>query len=112
MSAQAHEPAPQAPPERTPKAVRAALSPPDRELFDAQFRAAMAEATEQLDLTPVWSCIDYWRHTVVLKASGEYERILARGEEISRLASLGEPLPGIPWDDDFDAQMRARLERG
>ena len=44
-----------------PAVVRAALVPEDAERFDVQWRAAMAAATNSLDLGPVHRLLESWR---------------------------------------------------
>lgn len=97
MTAQPHGPASAPVPERTPKAIRAALSPQDREVFDREFRAAMAQATDELDLAPVWACMDYWRQLAMLKATGAHERILLDAARIQDQAARGELPQRRPW---------------
>jgi hypothetical protein len=57
-------PEPQEPPfaSASPAQVRAALTPEDAERFDRQWRAAMATATETLDLSGVHQVLDSWRN--------------------------------------------------
>jgi hypothetical protein len=47
-------------PDKTPRAIRAALLPEEIGDFDREFRAVMAEATETLDLTIVTSFVERW----------------------------------------------------
>ncbi|MFI6883839.1 DUF6247 family protein [Streptosporangium canum] len=97
MTAQPHDHETAPVPERTPKAVRAALAPADRETFEEEFRAAMATAADDLDLAPVYTCLDYWRRLAVLKASGAYDRIARDAEQVSEQAAHGQPPPSRPW---------------
>lgn len=97
MTAQPHEHETAPVPERTPKAVRAALSSADREMFEREFRAAMATAADDLDLTPVYTCLDYWRRLAVLKANGTYDRIARDAERVGHQAAHGELPPSRPW---------------
>ncbi|WP_214417070.1 DUF6247 family protein [Sphaerisporangium fuscum] len=97
MTAQPHEHETAAVPERTPQAVRAALSPVHRETFEREFRAAMAKAADDLDLAPVYTCLDYWRRLAVLKASGAYDRITRDAEQVTQQAARGELPPARSW---------------
>lgn len=79
-------PAPQGPPFATasPVEVRAALAPEDAAVFDRQWRAAMAEATETLDLAGVHAVLDAWRPVAWLTAArgvDGYRDILTRAEQ-------------------------------
>jgi hypothetical protein len=113
MSAQPHDHAPRPVPERTPKAVRAALPQEDQVYFDRDFQAAMAEATKTLDLAPVFDCIDRWRHQAVLKASGAYDEIMATAERAMPYLERGETPPGAGrWHDAYDERLRERIARG
>lgn len=64
MTAEPHGPRAVAPfltpPEKTPRAIRAALLPEEVGDFDREFRSVMAEATETLDLTVVTAFIERW----------------------------------------------------
>jgi cell wall assembly regulator SMI1 len=89
----------------SPAEVRAALTAEDAAVFDRQWRALMARATERLDLTEVDEALESWRQVAwVTSAHGAdvYRRTLASAEE--RLQS-GERAPGaLPW-----AQLKAEL---
>ena len=61
MSVAAHGPALSADDYPRPKAIRAALLPEQVGDFDSEYRHAMAEATENLDLNPVLDLLERWR---------------------------------------------------
>ncbi|MFI0422542.1 DUF6247 family protein [Spongiactinospora sp. 9N601] len=76
-------------PEKSPRAIRAALLPEDVGDFDREYRGVMTEAMEPLDLAPVrafierwwrvaWSSADPEGHRAMLETAGR----LARGEEV------------------------------
>jgi hypothetical protein len=93
----------------SPAQVRAALVPEDVVRFDRQWRAAMATATEALDLTAVHELLDSWRRVAWLTtASGPegYRRILARAEETLR---TGEEPPGTVSLEEIRLRIAARL---
>ena len=80
--------------EASPAQVRAALVPEDVVRFDRQWRAAMATATEALDLAGVRMVLASWRRVAWLTAVNGpegYRAILARAEETLR---TGEEPPG------------------
>jgi hypothetical protein len=94
-------------PERSPKAIRAALLPEDHSAFDAEYRAVMAKATEDLDLTPITSFLDRWWTIAVLQVRDEYDQVMQAAAELLAKAERGQQLGTIPWDDARDAQLRA-----
>jgi Family of unknown function (DUF6247) len=49
-------PVPVLPPDTTPTAIRDALIDEELLEFESAYRQALAEATETLDLTRVWTC--------------------------------------------------------
>lgn len=81
-----------------PAHVRAALTPEDVAEFDQQWRAAMAAATETLDLTGVHQTLESWRRVAWLTAAhgpDGYRRLLATAEQRAR---TGERAPGaVTW---------------
>ena len=89
----------------SPARVREALTAEDAVVFDRQWRALMARATERLDLTEVHEALEGWRRVAwVTSAHGPevYRRTLASAQE--RLQS-GERAPGaVPWP-----QLKAEL---
>lgn len=87
------EPARGRPPftDASPAQVRAALIPEDVTEFDRQWRAAMATATETLDLTGVHRTLECWRRIAWRTTSNgpdAYQRMLARAEETLRTGEL------------------------
>jgi len=89
----------------SPARVREALTAEDRAVFDRQWRALMARATERLDLSEVQEALQGWRQVAwVTSAHGPavYRQTLASAQE--RLQT-GERAPGaMPW-----AQLKAEL---
>jgi hypothetical protein len=78
----------------TPKAIRAALLLEDVGDFDREFRDAMAEATETLDLTVVLDLLRRWR--VVAWSSQDPQAHRRMLENADRL-NAGEDIPTEPW---------------
>lgn len=95
----------------TPRDVRAALIPEEVGDFDRQWRAAMAEAADTLDLTVVFETLDSWRRRATITQSlgqDDYRRMLARAEYTQR---TGEVPPGVRTHsaDEVKAVIRERL---
>jgi hypothetical protein len=93
----------------SPAQVRAALVPEDAVRFDRQWRAAMATATEALDLTGVHDVLESWRRVAWLtsaRGAEGYRRILARAEETLR---TGEQPPGAVSLEEIRLRIGHRL---
>lgn len=82
-------------PEATPRAIRAALSPAEAGQFDSEFRQAMAEATEALDLTGVLKLLQQWQK-IAWSASADPEAHARMLENADRLRR-GEDVATEPW---------------
>lgn len=69
-------------PEKTPAGIRAALPPDIRPEFEADYRAALTEAADTFDLTPVHQCMDIWHgHAMLAVGSPDgYRQMLAMAE--------------------------------
>jgi hypothetical protein len=89
----------------SPAQVRAALIPEGVSVFDRQWRAVMAAATESLDLSDVHRTLETWRRVAWLttaRGHDGYRRLLADAERRTR---TGERAPGaVSWDE-----LRAQL---
>ena len=83
-----------------PAVVRAALVPEEAERFDEQWRAAMAAATNSLDLGPVHRLLESWRRvarvTVGLGHDG-YRRMLSEADRRLRTGEM--PDNPVPLDE-------------
>ncbi|WP_129662847.1 DUF6247 family protein [Phytoactinopolyspora endophytica] len=77
----------QYPPEATPRAIRAALLTEEAGDFDREFRQAMAEATETLDLTGVLALLRRWQRVAWSSQDDRAHRQMLRNAE--QLASGG-----------------------
>jgi hypothetical protein len=88
-------------PDATPRAIRAALLPEEAGDFDREFRQAMAEATETLDLTSVLALLQRWQR-VAWSARDEtaHRRMLEHADRIA----AGDEITTEPWQE-----TRARL---
>lgn len=94
MTAQPHD-VPSGPLAKTPRAIRAALSEQDAVLFDQQFLAAMADATESYDLTVVQACLERWWRTARLCGDPTaYQRARDHADAVTR----GADIPTVPWE--------------
>jgi Family of unknown function (DUF6247) len=86
---------------RSPQAIRAALLPEEAGDFDREYRHAMREAMESLDLTPVLEMLERWRLVALLSQDPDrHRRMLDRAERLQR----GEDLPMESW-----SSLKARL---
>ena len=78
-----------------PRSIRAALLPEEAGDFDREFRAAMIQATESLDLNRVIQVLQRWRR--VAESSRDavaHRRMLRHSDELSRGTSvMTEPWP-------------------
>ena len=77
-----------------PRTIRDALTPAERGDFDREYRQAMADATENLDLTPVVDLLERWRRVA---ASAQDAPAHQRMLDHARRLSAGELLPTEPW---------------
>ena len=84
----------------SPREVRAALVPEEQPDFDRQWRKALAEAADSLELADVFRTLDSWRRRATITTHlghDGYRRMLARAE---RILQTGEPEPGsVPWSE-------------
>ncbi|GII53459.1 hypothetical protein Pth03_18480 [Planotetraspora thailandica] len=85
--------------DRSPRNIRACLPPEDRDHFDKDYRQIMARAMEELDLAPVNDTLAHWWHVARMKASGEYEEVLARAVRVRDQIERGEQVSGRPLRD-------------
>jgi hypothetical protein len=95
----------------SPQEVRAALVPEEQSDFDQQWRRALAEAADSLDLTGVFRVLDSWRRRATTTAHlghNGYRAMLARAEERLRTGEL--PADSVPLDE-IRALIAERLGR-
>jgi hypothetical protein len=79
-----------------PAAIRAELLAEEIGDFDREYRQAMADATEGLDLTPVLDTLERWRRIAVSSRNpGAHRRMLAAADRLRR----GEPVPTESWEE-------------
>ena len=88
MSAAAHEPPASAPPSlplpgATPREIRAALHPEDREAFDRDYQAALDEAGRSLDLAGVHDVVEHWRvRSWITRDRQQHRRVVRRAAQL------------------------------
>jgi Family of unknown function (DUF6247) len=96
----------------SPAALRAVLLPEDVDRFDGEWQAAMATATESLELGAVQAFLRRWRLiarlTVGLGHDG-YRRMLAEAEQRTRSGEL--PVDAVPIDE-VRLKLAARIAAG
>jgi hypothetical protein len=95
----------------SPKDVRAALVPEEQPDFDRQWRSALADAADSLDLTEVLDVLDSWRRRATITnhlGHHGYRQMLARADRILR---TGEPEPGSVPLEDIKELITERLGR-
>lgn len=85
----------------SPRAIRDALLPEDVEIFDRQYRAAMATATDSLDLTDVLELLAHWRLVAASSADADGHRAM--------LATAARLRAGEDVRTVSAAQLRERL---
>jgi hypothetical protein len=82
--------------ELAPKAIRAALLPDEAGDFDREYRRAMAEATETLDLTVVLGVLRRWRRVAWSSRDPQaHRRMLAQADRLN----AGESITSEPWQE-------------
>lgn len=96
MTAQPHTTNKPTRPEKTPAGIRAAIIPEEVEAFEADYRAALKEAGETFDLTPVHKCMEGWWRTAVM-AFNDHDGYRDMLETVRKL-NAGEPVETIPWE--------------
>jgi Family of unknown function (DUF6247) len=68
-----------------PRSIRGVLRPEEAGDFDREFRAAMAQATETLDLTGVLQLLERWRRVGESSRDARaHRRMLAHADRLSR----------------------------
>jgi Family of unknown function (DUF6247) len=96
VSLAAHGSSPSSDGDLAPRAIRERLLPEDVGDFDREYRQAMADATESLDLNPVLALLRRWR--LIAWSSQDptaYRRMLAKAAAIN----AGEHPPAESWHD-------------
>jgi uncharacterized protein DUF6247 len=77
-------------PGASPHDIRAALLAEDRDVFDAEYREALAEARDSLDLTELFKMLEHWRRVALLQRDpANFRRVVRRAAELL----TGETIP-------------------
>lgn len=77
-------------PGASPHDIRSALLAEDRDVFDAEYRDALTEARENLDLTALFKTLEHWRRVAVLQSDPtNFRRVVRRAAELL----TGETIP-------------------
>jgi hypothetical protein len=101
MSAEAVEPSePRTFKDASPREVKAALVPEERTDFDRQWRTALSDAGETLELADMFRVLDSWRRRAMITTQlghHGYRTMLARAEE--RLRTGEAPADSVPLDE-------------
>ncbi len=70
-------------PGAAPHAIRAHLLPEDRDEFEVEYRRALFEARESLDLTELFKMLEHWRRMALMQRdSANYRRVVRRAAEL------------------------------
>jgi hypothetical protein len=80
-----------------PRSIRDVLLPEEAGDFDREYRAAMALATESLDLTGVLQLLERWRRVAESSRDAEAHRRMLRNAELLRNASTASDVAAEPW---------------
>lgn len=92
VGAESHEP-PHSP-DATPRAIREALLPEEAGDFDREFRQAMADATETLDLTGVLALLRRWQRVAWSSSEPQAHRRMLTN---AAMLASGEDIATEPW---------------
>jgi hypothetical protein len=86
----------------SPREIRAALVGVEAGHFDREYRQAMADAAESLDLSGVLAMLERWRRVAwsTRDDQGAHRRMLDNADRLS----AGEDIATIPWQ-----QAKTRL---
>jgi hypothetical protein len=80
-----------------PRSIRGLLLPEEAGDFGREFRAAMAQATETLDLTGVLQLLERWRRVAESSRDARaHRRMLERADQLGR-ADPAEPVSTEAW---------------
>jgi hypothetical protein len=74
-----------------PRSIRGVLLPEEAGDFDREFRAAMAQATETLDLTGVLQLLERWQRVAESSRDARaHRRMLERADRLGRADTADE----------------------
>lgn len=97
MSASLETPLPNGDDFPAPRSIRDVLLPEEAGDFDREYRAAMAQATESLELTGVLQLLERWRRVAESSADAQaHRRMLHNADRLGR-ASTADQVTTEPW---------------
>jgi hypothetical protein len=89
-----------------PRAIRAALIVEEREEFDQDYRRALTQAGETLDLADVLDTLEHWRRRAIMSTDpGAYRRMLRRAAQL--LCGVE-----VPEDESIEALKQRLAQQG
>jgi hypothetical protein len=80
-----------------PRSIRDALLPEESGDFDREYRAAMAQATESLELTDVLQLLERWRRVAESSRDVQAHRRMLRDADLLRHASTADQVTTEAW---------------
>jgi hypothetical protein len=97
MSASLESPLPHGDDFLAPRSIRDVLLPEEAGDFDREFRAAMALATESLDLTGVLQLLERWRRVAESSRDAQAHRRMLRTADLLGHPSTADGVTTEPW---------------
>lgn len=82
---------------QAPGNIRSRLLPEEAGTFDREYRRAMAEATEALDLTPVLKMLSRWEK--IARFTQHDPEAHRRALRMAAALNAGEDVPMRPWQE-------------
>jgi hypothetical protein len=80
-----------------PRSIREVLLPEEAGDFDREFRSAMAQATESLELTGVLQLLERWRLVAESSRDAQAHRRMLRYAELLGRASTADAVTTEAW---------------
>jgi hypothetical protein len=80
-----------------PRSIRGVLLPEEAGDFDREFRAAMAQATETLDLTGVLQLLERWRRVAESSRDARAHRRMLGNAELLGRGDTGDEVSTEAW---------------
>jgi hypothetical protein len=80
-----------------PRSIRDVLLPEEAGDFDREYRAAMAQATESLELTGVLQLLERWRRVAESSRDAQAHRRMLRNADLFGRADSVSEVTTEPW---------------
>src|ERR1700735_5577227 len=80
-----------------PRSIRGVLLPEEAGDFDREYRAAMAQATESLELTGVLQLLERWRRVAESSRDTQAHRRMLHNADLLGRASIADKVTTEPW---------------